>query len=240
MYDLQGRTWVYTSGMELFHVINRGIDERKLFLDSQDYARFVHNLFEFNDTAPAPGSDRRNIAVTNVGPRRSYIRERLIELHGWVLMENHYHLLISELVENGLIKFMTKINVGYAKYYNDRYERHGHLFQGKTKKILLRNSAHFLYILHYVHLNPLDYLSGAKKWRQRDKGTIPDIQKSLEHLKNYRWSSYLDYCGMKNFPSILTTSLFKDAFGARYATAVKEYLTERGFEEDADEKYLEY
>ena len=67
---------VYTRGMELYHVINRGIDGRKLFLDSGDYTRFIHDLYEFNDTAPAQAYERRSprSSAPNVGPRRSYIR----------------------------------------------------------------------------------------------------------------------------------------------------------------------
>jgi len=155
-------------------------------------------------------------------------------------MKNHYHLLVSELIEGGLVKFMTKVNVGYAKYYNERYKRHGHLFQGKTKKIHIEREAHFLYTLHYLHLNPLDYLPGARKWRERDKGTITDIPRALNYLESYRWSSYLDYCGKKNFPSILTTSLFKDAFGTNYASALKEYLEDRADYSELDLKSLEY
>jgi len=154
-------------------------------------------------------------------------------------MKDHYHLLISELIEGGLIKFVTKVNVGYAKYYNERYGRYGHLFQGKTKKILIRHEAHFLYILHYLHLNSIDYLPGAKKWRERDNGTIQNISKVFEYLQNYRWSSYIDYCGKKNFPSIITKSLFSNAFGTDYASAIKEYLTDRTAEE-IDLKSLEY
>lgn len=209
--------------MDLYHILNRGIDGRKLFLDSQDYVRFIHNLYEFNDNAPALGSDRRNTPDANVGPRRSYIRKRLVEIHGWCLMKDHYHLLISELVEGGLIKFMMKINVGYAKYYNERYGRYGHLFQGKTKKILIEHEAHFLYILHYLHLNPLDYLTGATKWRERDKNTIKNTKEALEYLNEYRWSSYLDYCNKKNFSSILTKDLFGEMF-ENYQEVIKEYL----------------
>lgn len=213
----------YTGRMELYHVLNRGIDGRKLFLDSRDYARFTHNLYEFNDIAPAPEFARRGIRDTHVGHRKSHIRKRLVEVHGWVLMKDHYHLLVSELVENGLSKFMMKMNIGYAKYYNERYERHGHLFQGKTKKVLVEREAHFLYILHYLHLNPLDYLAGASEWRERNKSSIRSADKALDYLDKYRWSSYLDYCGKKNFPSILTKSLFGNAFGD-YRKAIKEYL----------------
>ena len=218
--------------MDLYHVLNRGIDGRNLFLDSRDYSRFVHNLYEFNDTAPAPAYCRRS-SNPNVGHRKSYIRERLVEIHGWCLMKDHYHLLISELTEGGLLKFITKVNIGYAKYYNERYGRHGHLFQGKTKKILIEHEAHLLYILHYLHLNPLDYLSGAKKWRERDKGTIKDTNVAMKYLVGYRWSSYLDYCGIKNFPSILTKSLFGKMFGD-YGKTIKEYLKDAGESLTAD------
>lgn len=209
--------------MELRHVLNRGIDGRNLFLDSQDYVRFIHNLYEFNDTASAPISARRNISGATVGPRRSYSRDRLVEIHGWTLMKDHYHLLLSELIEGGLLKFTMKVNVGYAKYYNERYARHGHLFQGKTKKILVENDSHFLYILHYIHLNPLDYLAGAEKWRERDKGAIENSANALAYLNEYRWSSYLDYCGKKNFPSLLTKDLFENTPG-EYQKAVSDYL----------------
>lgn len=209
--------------MELYHVLNHSIEGRNLFLDSQDYARFVHNLYEFNDTAPALEYSRRDSANVDVGHQKSYIWKRLVKIHGWCLMKDHYHLLISELVEGGLIKFMMKINIGYAKYYNERYGRHGHVFQGKTKKLLIKNEVHFLYILHYLHLNPLDYLKGAAKWRERDKSYIRNAKEALEYLGGYRWSSYLDYCGKKNFPSILTKNLFGEMFG-NYREAIKDYL----------------
>jgi len=134
--------------------------------------------------------------------------------------------------------FLRKMS-GYARYFNERYGRRGNLFQGNTKKILIARQEHFLYILHYLHLNSLDYLHGAKKWRIRDKGTISDMSKVFEHLQNYRWSSYLDYSGTPNFPSILTTSLFSNALGADYLSALKEYLTDRTSEE-IDMKLLEY
>ena len=230
---------VYTVRMDLYHVLNRGIDGRKLFLDSQDYARFVHNLYEFNDISPALEFHRANSRTTNVGPQRSYIRKRLVEIHGWCFMKDHYHLLISELIEGGLVKFIAKVNVGYAKYYNERYRRHGHLFQGKTKKILIRHETHFLYILHYLHLNALDYLPGAKKWRERDKNAIKNTKEALEYLKMYRWSSYLDYCGTKNFPSVLTKTLFGNTLGMNYISTLKEYLEDRTANE-SDPKLLEY
>lgn len=138
-------------------------------------------------------------------------------------MQNHFHLLVSERVGGGIPRFLMKINVGYAKYFNEKYTREGTLFQSRTKKVPIKTDAHFNYILHYIHLNPLDYLAGAQKWRIRDKSGIPDMRAALAHLEHYRWSSYLDYAGTKNFPSILTTSLFQERSGS-YAKELQEYL----------------
>ena len=225
--------------MELYHVMNRGVDGRTLFLDTQDYTRFVHDLYEFNDTAPALEFHRANSRTAHVGRGTSYMRERLVDIHGWTLMKNHYHLLLSERMEGGMTFFLRKLS-GYARYFNERHKRRGNLFQGNTKKILIGRQEHFLYILHYIHLNSLDYLPGAKKWRERDKGTISDIPKVLEYLKNYRWSSCLDYCGTPNFSSILTTSLFAEALDTDYRSALKSYLADKTADKDLNLKYAEY
>ncbi len=196
--------------VELYHVLNRGVEKRDLFMDDQDRARFVHDLYEFNDEAPArnvPYHYQSNI----MGLRNPIIgREKIVDIHGWCLMKNHYHLLVSERMEGGLTKFTRKINVGYANYFNGKYERSGTLFQGRTKKKHIDSDAYFLHILNYIHLNPLDLLKDAKDWRER---RITNASDAMTHLQKYRWSSYLDYAGTKNFPSILTKTLFQGVFG---------------------------
>lgn len=213
--------------MELYHVLNRGVDKRTIFSDSMDHARFVHDMYEFNDTSPAGNSYRRfrpkGKMVDLVNP--SLERERIVNIHGWCLMKNHYHLLLSERVDGGLVQFVRKLNVGYANYFNEKYGRSGTLFQGRTKKVLIERDAHFLHILHYIHLNPLDFLKDAKNWRTQH---IKSRAAAEKYLDEYRWSSYLDYCGKKNFPSVITTELFTDVLGdIRSATA--ELLRDREF-----------
>ncbi len=135
-------------------------------------------------------------------------------------MGNHYHLLLSERREGGLSLFLRKLNVGYANYFNERYKRSGTLFQGRTKKIHVNSDAYFLHILHYIHLNPLDFLKGAEEWRTLE---IQNSKKALEYLEKYRWSSYLDYCGKKNFPSVINKDLFGDVF-RNYRKTIGSYL----------------
>lgn len=207
--------------IELWHVIYRGVDGRKIFMDNQDRARFVHDLYEFNDKAPAESYVRR---PPNVGHNMSDIRDRIIDLHGWKLMPNHVHLILSARVDNGFSLFLQKMR-GYGRYFNERHERHGRLFD-TTKKVLIESESHFLYLLHYVHLNGLDNLPSASGWRERDKGSVGDVAAALQHLEKDKWSSYRDYCGIQNFPSILTKNLYEEQEG-EYAADLVAYLSDR-------------
>lgn len=198
--------------MELIHALNRGVDRRDIFLDDYDRLRFVHGLHIFNDRNPVEMA-----ALKAKGHPMSFGEERelLVDIHGWCLMENHYHLLLSGHNEEGdeIPLFLRKLNVGYARYFNERHSRSGTLFEGKTKKVPITEDSQFLYILHYVHLNPLDFLKGAEKWRERDGRKVLDSGPAFEHLGRYRWSSYLDYVGTKNFPEIVRTDLFQENLG---------------------------
>ena len=142
----------YTMRMELYHVINKGVDGRKIFLDTQDYARFVHDLYEFNDTAPALEFHHAVSRTSNVGRGTSYIRKRLVDIHGWELMKNHYHLLLSERIEGGMTLFLRKLS-GYARYFNERYERRGNFFQGIRRGYLSRARSIFCISSITLHLN---------------------------------------------------------------------------------------
>ena len=86
--------------------------------------------------------------------------------------------------------------------------------------MLIEREAHFLHILHYIHLNPLDFLSGADEWRSWE---VEDAAAALAHLDAWRWSSYRDYSGTRNFPSILETSLFGEVFG-NYRETITAYM----------------
>jgi putative transposase len=203
--------------MEFFHVLNRGVMGHVIFPQTGDYIRFIHDMYIFNDVKPA---NNTTSSLASKPPYTPDVRNRLVDIHGWCLMNNHYHLLLSERVEGGMVRFMRKVNIGYAKYFNEKYKRHGYVFQGKTKKIPILKDGHFNHILHYIHLNPLDYLKGAELWRER---TLKNAVKAEEYLAQYRWSSYQDYIGKSNFPSIVTMNFFNDEFG-EYGKEIKKYI----------------
>ena len=164
---------------------------------------------------------------------RSFVKserrgKRLVDIHAWCLMKNHFHMLLSARVEGGISKFLMKVNVGYAKYFNEKYKRSGYVFQGRTKKVLIQKDGHFMHIVPYIHLNPLDYLTGAGHWRKRK---VKNAAAALTYLDTYRWSSYRDYCGIKNFPSILTTSLFGEDNGRKELSKYLKSLEDDDFSE---------
>ena len=188
--------------MEFYHVYNRGVEKRSVVLDDGDRIRFVRSLYVFNDCNNAPN------AITQKNTNRK--RNVLVHIHAWCLMDNHYHLLLSPVNDENLnmSKFMKKLNMGYAKFFNEKYNRSGLLWQGKYKKVLIKHDGQFMYVPYYIHLNPLDFTH--PEWRT---GGLSNTQDALDTLKSYRWSSYCDYIGEKNFPSLITTKYISSTLG---------------------------
>ncbi len=189
--------------MDLYHVLNRGVEKRTVVLDDKDRLRFLHDLYAFND---------QNATLNYILPKRQEerVRKLLVHIHAFCLMKNHYHLILSPLVEDGIPLFMKKLSMGYAKYFNEKYERSGSLWQGRYKRVLVERDAHFLYLPYYVHLNPLDF--SFPEWRE---GKVKNVGKTLAYLAQYRWSSHPDYLGIRNFPSITNRELLSKTLGSR-------------------------
>ena len=216
---------------QIYHVYNRGVDKRKIFLDTDDHLRAIRNLFEFNDKNPAFNMGRffnKNHLIdlrNQSGEKES--RKPLVEILAFCLMPNHFHLLLRPLSEKAITLFMRKFGVGYANYFNQKYKRSGALFQGRYKSVLVDQESHFIHLPFYIHLNPLDLI--APEWR---KGEIKDYEKVIKFLESYRWSSYLDYIGKKNFPSVTQRGFLLKFFDGskNYKKQVEQWLKEMSLE----------
>jgi putative transposase len=154
---------------ELYHVYNRGVEKRDIFMDEADRYRFVHNLYEFNDENPASNVsyyfDKRSGTVQPIihkGRRES--RNPLVDILVFTLMPNHFHLLLRQKKENGISRFMQKLGTGYSMYFNKKHERVGGLFQGKFKAVHVNEEAHFIHLPHYIHTNPLELNYGGRNF----------------------------------------------------------------------------
>ncbi len=211
---------------EIYHILSRGVDKRKIFLDNSDYLRFVHDLFEFNDQGAAVNTSYffKNQYIDFVSryiEKEQRKRKFLVNIIAFCLMPNHYHLLLSSVAEGGITMFMRKLNIGYAKYFNQKYEREGALFQGRYKAVPIVSESHFIYIPYYIHLNPLDLK--FPEWRNKE---IKNYKEAFKFLENYRWSSFLDYIGKKNFPSVTQREFLNKFFNGpeQYKKDTAEWL----------------
>ena len=202
-----------------YHIYNRGTEKRQIFLDNSDYARFIHYLYEFNDE-----KFDHNISRKIEEGRASFIqrqRELLVEIITFCLMPNHFHLILRQIKENGIIKFMQRLGTGYAMYFNKKNQRTGYLFQGTFKPILIENDNYLTYLSRYQHINPVELIE--PNWKREG---IKDWEKVNNFLENYRWSSYLDYIGVKNFPSLTNREIINSHFQAEgsYKNFINQWL----------------
>jgi putative transposase len=211
----------------IYHIYNRGVEKRNIFSDDEDYFRFIHNLYEFNDESPVVNVKYYfNPEKMNVKPpysnRERKPRKLLVEILLFTLMPNHFHLLLRQREKNGIVKFMQKLGTGYTMYFNQKHKRVGGLFQGRFKAINIEREVHVIHLPHYIHTNPLSLNYGGST--------------SIEFLENYRWSSFPDYIGKKNFPSVTKRGFLLKVFGSE-----KKYkaLTEELLKEYDEERNLE-
>lgn len=211
---------------QIYHIYNRGVEKRNVFLGDRDYLRFIHDLFEFNDkdsvfnVAYYFDSKSKEVKSQYLEKERKP-RKLLVEILLFTLMPNHFHLLLKQKAEGGIVKFMQKLGTGYTNYFNKKYERVGGLFQGRFKAILVNEEAHFMHLPFYIHTNPLDLIYGSS--------TSIDWKKWMDFLENYRWSSFPDYIGKKNFPSVTSRQFFLEFWGGKkeYQKETERWLRER-------------
>ncbi len=131
-----------------YHIINRGVEQRKIYKDSKDFEMFLELLCS-------------GCQVYNV------------QLHAYALMDNHYHLLVETKAEN-LSKFMKHINGSYAIYFNKKYARSGHLWQGRFKSWYVTDDAYLYALINYIEYNPVQV-------------------KMIRKLGRYKYSSYSSF-----------------------------------------------
>ena len=185
---------------EYYHIYNRGVESRPIFMDEADYFRFLLGMKEFNNAKTIFNLLRyTRTKKTKDCPDP----EPIVEFVCYSLMPSHYHFLVRQIKDDGISKFMQKLGTGYTKYFNKRYERTGVLFQGVFQAKHIAKDEYLLHLSRYIHLNALAII--RPKWR--DSG-IKNPKETCYLLKNYKWHSlpfWLDDkpCLLKLFPDIV-------------------------------------
>lgn len=144
----------------LWHVTSRGVEKRNIVCDNRDRRRFVVGLGDV-------------------------VQEYRWRLHAYVLMSNHYHLLLTT-PEPTLSCGMQQLGGRYGHYFNERHERWGHLFGGRFKAHPVETDAHLIIAARYIVLNPV-------------RGGITTT------AAEWPWSSYLATAGLTRAPRWLDT-----------------------------------
>lgn len=134
-----------------YHVFNRGVEKRIIFLDDQDYQTFIDILTYYLKFVKKSFLN----ALGRIGLTHTGLFQDKITLVAYCLMPNHFHLLVHQKEANATTKFMHRIGVTYSQYFNKRYQRAGPLFQGRFKAKYLDTDPYLLQTSKYIHRNPL-------------------------------------------------------------------------------------
>lgn len=175
----------------LYHITSRGNERKKIFLEDGDRVKFLKILEDYHD--------RYGILI-----------------HCYTLMDNHYHLIL-ETARGNLLKVMHGINSSYTGYFNRKYGRVGHLFQGRYKAILVEKDSYLLPLSRYVHLNSVR--AGL-----------------IERPEHYRWSSYPGYIGREKETAWIEYAWILSQFRKDRKRAQRKYqeYTEEGWRAKED------
>jgi len=172
-----------------YHVTCRGNDRRAIFRDDHDRTRFLERL-------------------------RSALEIFSVRVHTYVLMSNHFHLIV-ETPKANLSEFMRQFNISYTGYYNRQHRRLGHLYQGRFKAIVVDQDSYLLELSRYVHLNPI---------RIKSKAQRPE-REGIREISQYRWSSLPGYLDRKRKDCWITYEAVLGYVGGarhKYGTFVQE------------------
>ena len=196
---------------EIYHIILRGVGDALIFKDESDYYRAIFSVYEFNTTTPIEiktQRKRRQKLKANGGQTSVDTRDPLVEILAFCFMPNHIHLLLRQIKDNGITRFMQKVGTGYAVYFNNKYERKGHLFQGKFRAVHIKTDEQLKIVFAYIHSNGASLIQ--PKWKESGIGSLEQV---ISFLENYKWSSYPDYIGKKNFSSLTKRDFLLDLMG---------------------------
>ena len=185
----------------IYHITSRGNERSDIFRDDHDKERFLEKLAEI-------------------------VEEHHVRLYAYVIMTNHYHLLI-ETPRGNLSRFMQQLNTSYTMYYNVKHDRVGHVFSGRFKAKVVNGDEYLLALTRYIHLNPVKV--GVMKGLA--------VAEKVKHLRVYRWSSYRGYAGIAKAEKWVDDGPLLELAG-RYAAERREgyrALVESGLAEDDEE-----
>ena len=187
---------------EYYHIFNRGVAKIPIFSTNSNYIRFLDlvDYYRFKNT-PTSFSNLQKLAADERAKVLSYLKkdgEKQVEILCFCLMDNHYHFLLKQKTKNGVSRFISNLQNGYAKYFNIKTKRTGPLFQPMFKAVRIETDEQLLHVSRYIHLNP-------------STGFVVEI----EDLINYPWFSLPDYITDSRGYPFIDTSMVLGLIGTK-------------------------
>lgn len=197
---------------EIYHVVSRSVGDTTVFATEENFYRGVFSIYEFNNDNRVNIWERQRERVVEkkklglISLTRQN-RDMFVEVLAFSFMPNHLHLILRQLKDNGISKFMQKVGTGYANYFNEKYKRQGHLFN-KFRAIHIKNDDQLKTVFVYVHTNLISTIEPG--WKEKG---IKNPNKVIKFLENSKRHSYMDYLGREAFPSVTQRDFFTQAMG---------------------------
>lgn len=204
---------------EVYHICTHGVDKKNILRDKADYERCLallkHCLPQGVIQSYSIAKRLKNeIELTPSG-------RGLVDILGYCLMNNHFHLLIRENIDDGTSLYMQRLLGSYAKYFNLRYKRSGPLFMGRFKAVLVNSDEQLLHVSRYIHLNPY-------------------VAHMVEDPLVYSWSSLGNYIGAIATKICHTELISKMMDSKAYLEFVKDEADYARATEDSKHLLLDY
>jgi putative transposase len=223
----------------LVHVYNRGNRKAPIVKDNKDRLHFLEMLYYFNDgficSNPFRGLkntvdiEKSRSSTKNVFPRPSLWppRNPLVKILAFILMENHFHLFVKEIQEDGVSMFMKRLGTGMTMHFNTKYKEVGGLFQGSYKAKVVDEERYAQYLSVYIQVkNAFElYPTGFAR-------AIQEFDKAYEWATAYPYNSLGDYMGTR-YSSIIDKDILGELFSSpkQYKEFARQCLHKANFEE---------
>ena len=189
---------------EIYHVYNKSIADYKIFNSEEDYERMKDEMvFYAVQNPPCKFSYYKNFKDPS-GHIRLLLNnasEKLIEIITYCIMPTHIHLILKELKEDGIRKFMTSILKSYSHYFNLKHNRRGPLWENRFQNVLVNTDEQFIHLTRYIHLNPVTayIVNDPGEWKHSSYIEYIGVAEEYEKMCNFSQYLNMDASSYKKF-----------------------------------------
>ncbi len=202
----------------LYHLYNRGNAKADIFCNDRDRYRFLQAIYLSNNKNSSVSFSElercvRGYALADI---KEYFEKNnigfdpFVKIYADCLMPNHYHFLIEEIKEGGIVNFMQRFGNSYARYFNTKYDRPGSLFQGRFKAVQVENDVQLKYLVAYINIiNPAQLIEPNLK-----ESGIKNFDEVFDFVDKYNWSTHQELMGRRESILIEKNGIVKDMFNS--------------------------